>query len=592
MALTKEKVLLARRILKQSFGNTINGISKLEIDSDKQTAEGIFRSGRDFYEFAFNGKQGTVSYKKYVKKKIARKDAKECDVGTSCGNTCIEEGDTCNVKSSGTGELFKDVATAGAITAGTFAAFHQMKPGSVTRKAGGIGQAVVGAIFDMSTAEVSQDWIDDNVPGPLRKPFGSLVGGLRSAGYRAMIAGTHHGKIRSVGKNFMGMEVRDPSSKFQGPELHSVSNIGADKIVSSIYPTHKYSADGRDEEVRTISFAVNNGFTVKDGNQRVNRRKAMQTLRTVQDMVNDQVSALPDGALLIADPAKGDGRDRASLYRRFGFRDDPRTNDMMFARVRNGRLTALDDDDFEWVVRAKQNNADSDDRMDDGKRPIYKTKLHGMTLGIQYRPGDERHGRKLKYAYGWIQNTRGEDGMAIDAYLGPDLDSRETFRITQLQENGEFDEYKYMLGFSSELKAETAYKKCMPAKFFGGIAPIDMSKVYRNGNSTYSVNTDAWTDLNSSQMEQYDAALDVVQDIGQYSKGDVGFIYPSPREEQGHKCFNCAFYTKDGGEERPGLCGIVRGPIHGSAVCEEALIPEKFIKPGPVKAMQPLMVQI
>lgn len=124
-------------------------------------------------------------------------------------------------------------------------------------------------------------------------------------------------------------------------------------------------------------------------------------------------------------------------------------------------------------------------RTDDSKPCVCIVSKHGFDIGLQYRPGDMRHGRKLTVGYGHIRGVRGADGMSADVYLGPDLDSDRVFVVRQLDyDTGEFDEHKIMMGFNNLQKAEQAYKKNMTAKMFGGIREItegDVAKLDGEG---------------------------------------------------------------------------------------------------------------
>ena len=98
----------------------------------------------------------------------------------------------------------------------------------------------------------------------------------------------------------------------------------------------------------------------------------------------------------------------------------------------------------------------------------------------------------MKIAYGYVTRHRGEDGEALDVYLGPHLSSDRIFRMYQnkvdtsdntLQvvtgESGHpiLDEYKYMIFFETQQQAETAFKRQMPSVFFGGIEEVEIDDI-------------------------------------------------------------------------------------------------------------------
>ncbi|MBD2019311.1 hypothetical protein H6F43_03825 [Leptolyngbya sp. FACHB-36] len=107
---------------------------------------------------------------------------------------------------------------------------------------------------------------------------------------------------------------------------------------------------------------------------------------------------------------------------------------------------------------------------------------HKMRIGVSHDPGDQRHGRAITAGYGHIRGSYGdaEDGMAIDVYIGPDLASREVFRVKQINpETGELDEYKYIIGCWVQQEAKRLYLANMPKKFFGGIEPVDIKSLQK-----------------------------------------------------------------------------------------------------------------
>lgn len=100
-------------------------------------------------------------------------------------------------------------------------------------------------------------------------------------------------------------------------------------------------------------------------------------------------------------------------------------------------------------------------------------------IGAEFLPGDKRHGRDLKgLGYGHIQKHNGEDGMRLDCYFHESINTEDIdhdkpiFLISQVID-GEFDEYKVMLGWDTISEAEKAYKSVMPDELFGGIKEIE-----------------------------------------------------------------------------------------------------------------------
>lgn len=128
-------------------------------------------------------------------------------------------------------------------------------------------------------------------------------------------------------------------------------------------------------------------------------------------------------------------------------------------------------------------------------------KWNGLEIGVENLPGDRRHDKVLKSGYGHIRGTKGADGMALDVYFhpsafgweasrpkrdgqdvpNPDIKtSDKLFKITQLDQNGNFDEHKYMAGYASKTAAKQAYLAQMPKTFFGGIKKVAIADLTLN----------------------------------------------------------------------------------------------------------------
>ena len=117
---------------------------------------------------------------------------------------------------------------------------------------------------------------------------------------------------------------------------------------------------------------------------------------------------------------------------------------------------------------------------------------YNLAIALEYLPGQERHERILPHGYGHIKNHQGKDNEDLDCYIERSLVFKlfalqatgtseslffPLYRITQLTESGEFDEYKAMIGFRSENEAKEAYVSCMPVEFFGGIEEISIEQI-------------------------------------------------------------------------------------------------------------------
>lgn len=92
--------------------------------------------------------------------------------------------------------------------------------------------------------------------------------------------------------------------------------------------------------------------------------------------------------------------------------------------------------------------------------------IHGLTVAIENPKGSERSGESqdgdkwsvsMANDYGYIKGTKGADGDEVDAFIGPDRDSDRVFVINQVDQEGELDEHKVMLGFATKEAAEQGY---------------------------------------------------------------------------------------------------------------------------------------
>jgi hypothetical protein len=91
----------------------------------------------------------------------------------------------------------------------------------------------------------------------------------------------------------------------------------------------------------------------------------------------------------------------------------------------------------------------------------------GIPVVIEYRKGDIREGvnadgeswsREMLCPYGAIPNTESAgDEEEVDVYLGPSFDAPNAYVVEQLDDEGNFDEHKLMLGFHSAEEARQMY---------------------------------------------------------------------------------------------------------------------------------------
>ena len=120
--------------------------------------------------------------------------------------------------------------------------------------------------------------------------------------------------------------------------------------------------------------------------------------------------------------------------------------------------------------RASEANLNPTDKQKEaGNYKMGHFSVKGMPISIENPVGSERKFRKedgsqgtvvMKNHYGYFTNTtgNGKDGDAVDVFIGPDIENFENvYVVDQNNKQGEFDESKVMLGFSSREQAKEAY---------------------------------------------------------------------------------------------------------------------------------------
>jgi hypothetical protein len=108
-------------------------------------------------------------------------------------------------------------------------------------------------------------------------------------------------------------------------------------------------------------------------------------------------------------------------------------------------------------------------------------KVDGLDIGIEWPKGDTRKykdgfSQKMKADYGYIKNTKDNDGEELDVYVGPNKSSEKVFVIKQLKDSGAFDEHKVMLGYDSADEAKKSYLAHMPAKKLGSLEEMTLAE--------------------------------------------------------------------------------------------------------------------
>jgi hypothetical protein len=132
-------------------------------------------------------------------------------------------------------------------------------------------------------------------------------------------------------------------------------------------------------------------------------------------------------------------------------------------------------------------------KTDLAKKLKRKTDFQGLPVSIEYDAGDVRPfknrdgttGTKvMQAAYGYIPRTTGEDGEAVDVYLGGNAGAPRAYVVHQHVPDGnggfKFDEDKVMLGFTNAAEAKAMYLAHYPdERFHGGMSDVPLAHVRR-----------------------------------------------------------------------------------------------------------------
>jgi hypothetical protein len=105
----------------------------------------------------------------------------------------------------------------------------------------------------------------------------------------------------------------------------------------------------------------------------------------------------------------------------------------------------------------------------------HSVEYHGIPIVIEWPKGSVREGkdkggkawrREMKADYGFIDDTEARgDEEPLDIYIGDDRKSGKVFIIEQLDEDGEFDEYKLVTGVPGLEAAESLYLSHYPREW-------------------------------------------------------------------------------------------------------------------------------
>lgn len=117
-------------------------------------------------------------------------------------------------------------------------------------------------------------------------------------------------------------------------------------------------------------------------------------------------------------------------------------------------------------AEAETNTNPTEAQKEAGNYKKGKVTIQGLDISIEQpkgsvRSGVDANGKEWSIAinntYGYIRGTEGKDGDHIDVFLGENPESPALFVVDQVNQDGNFDEHKVMLGFESIEEAREAY---------------------------------------------------------------------------------------------------------------------------------------
>lgn len=106
-------------------------------------------------------------------------------------------------------------------------------------------------------------------------------------------------------------------------------------------------------------------------------------------------------------------------------------------------------------------------------------KWNGLEIGVQHEVGAVRHDIPMACCYGHIRNHYAPDGKSLDCLVGMNLKSDRLFLVQQV---GEDEEPKIMIGFGTEDDAIANYLYHYPEEMYGGCKEIAIASLaqYKN----------------------------------------------------------------------------------------------------------------
>ena len=259
-----------------------------------------------------------------------------------CGKICIPQSATCHIKGSGSNlrsNLAKGALATGALAGAALAgrsAYRNRR--SIAAYAGG-SRYMDRAIKRMSDQDVRQGI--SKLPKQWQQPANKLLG-------KAKVA------LARVSADMQGMEVRniDNDNNFStlvNPKTGHVLSIGSVDDTLVTFVSERKGTAGQFPKYG-VAFQTDLSFSQKSN---VSKAQSLAVSKQVKTMFDDQLSQLPENAVLFNKPFKDDGlgKKRASIYKRFKFRElKGLRGGEMYALKNQGKLTAIPEAQEDYIA--------------------------------------------------------------------------------------------------------------------------------------------------------------------------------------------------------------------------------------------------
>lgn len=168
-----------------------------------------------------------------------------------------------------------------------------------------------------------------------------------------------------------------------------------------------------------------------------------------------------------------------------------------------------------------------------------KVNIAGMDIAIENpigstRKGTDKNGQDWETTmtahYGYFENTLGADGDELDVFIAPntphDYDGK-VFIMNQLDERGDFDEHKVILGVNSNNEAQQLYQAHYDEKF-SGIGQIIELSLEQFKSRIFTGQTALFDSMRGMMLDSW--AADGKFDLLPVSKLDQSKLSPSLKE--------------------------------------------------------------